>query len=184
MKYELIYVLWYFRKHILLFCSLVMFTLGYVYIVQSCSLWCSIQTWIPPLRPWILLITWATILWALSTRHCTRLLIHMREAPPCWFQLSAILMQTTFVLSLFPNVTCLLPRNSLLFLPIHVPHLLQNSVQNSPPQANLPGPPTSDAALFPLSSELPNSIAFYPFPFADVLLVLPCFLHLACYSAL
>lgn len=43
----------------LLFCSLVMFTLGYVYM--SCSLWCSIQTLIPPLRSWILLMTWTNI---------------------------------------------------------------------------------------------------------------------------
>ena len=31
---------------------------------------------ITPLRPWILLMTWVTILWVPLTRHCTKLLIH------------------------------------------------------------------------------------------------------------
>ena len=41
---------------------------------------------------------------------------HTQYLQPCWLQLSAVLMQTTSVLSEFSNVISLLPRNSLLFL--------------------------------------------------------------------
>lgn len=176
-KSELIYVLWYFSKHILLFCSLVMFTLSYVYIPQSCSLWCSIQNLILPLMPWILLKTWATILRLPSTGN-TKLLI-LSPSKIWWLtQLFAILfMQTAFVLSVFSNVTCLLPRNKFLFLPIHVPQL-QNAALNT--SSGKPAATHTDAALFLLPSVLLNPICLHPFPSADIFQIFTS----ACYPTL
>lgn len=176
MKCELIYVLWYFRKHILLFCTLVMFPLGYVYIVQSCFLWCAIQTLITPIRPWILLVTWATILWAPSTRHCTRLLIHSTSSRAdssylpffsCKLLLSYqhFLMWSPFCLEI-ASYFCQSMYLTCFKMQLKI-HLLR-------PAFHL------WCCCFP-SFALLHSIALQPFPFTDILL---CFLRLACYSAL
>lgn len=63
---------------------------------------------------------------------------HTEPLQLCWLHLSAILlMETSFVLSAFSNVSRFLPRNSFLFLATHVSRLLQNALENPPLLANL-----------------------------------------------
>lgn len=148
---EWLKVLWSFRKHVLLFCSLVILTIAHGCFFKSCLIQCSIQTTLKSLnfasdlsKPFMSMFCW--------TQHWAP---HTQPLQLCQPRLPAILGKVTES----PSGRICLQKDSFFPLPDPVSHRVHTAAQDPHPLQSL-----HCCSLWAMSSESPlNSNALLCF---------------------